>query len=120
MTLKSYKDLIVWQKAMQVALQVYKITATFPKNEIYVLTAQIRRSAVSIPSNIAEGRYTKTSKDFKRFLTHAYCSGAELETQLELAIQLKYLKQKEYNIISGLLTEVMKMLNVIINNSKNQ
>ena len=75
---------------MELVVAVYSLTADFPKEEIYGLTAQMRRSAVSIPSNIAEGRRRNTEKDFARFLSIAFGSGAELETQVEIAKMLKY------------------------------
>ena len=84
MQIESYKDLVVWQKATQLAIGVYEVTEHFPKAEIYGLTAQMRRSAVSIPSNIAEGSRRSTRKDFRNFLLNAFGSGAELETQIGL------------------------------------
>lgn len=83
--ISSYKDLLVWQKALELSVEIYNLTENFPKEEIYGLTSQIRRAAVSIPSNIAEGRYRGSKKDFSQFLRIAYASGAELETQLEIA-----------------------------------
>lgn len=84
-TLHSYKDLIVWQKAIKLAVMIYQITSSFPKEEVYGLTSQLRRAAVSIPSNIAEGRHRGSRKDFLQFLRIAYASGAEVETQLLIA-----------------------------------
>jgi four helix bundle protein len=111
-TIKSYKDLIVWQKGYELVKQVYKITAKLPQAEIFGLQSQMRRSAVSIVSNIAEGSSRKTRKDYCQFVHIAYGSTSELETQLFLCRDL-------YNIdISesiSLLTEVSKMLRVIIN-----
>ena len=111
----TYKDLIVWQKAMDLVVAAYELTENFPKEEIYGLTAQIRRSAVSIPSNIAEGRSRGTRKEYLQYLRISYASGAELETQIEIAKRLKKLKDFDYKLVDGLLLEVMKMLNVIIN-----
>ncbi|MEX2144831.1 MAG: four helix bundle protein [Candidatus Spechtbacterales bacterium] len=113
----SYKDLIVWQKSREVVLLTYKATAGFPKDELYGLTSQIRRSAVSIPSNIAEGFRRGTRKEKLQFLRIAFGSGAELETQFDIAKDLNYINQQEYNKISNLLDEVMRMLNRIINKS---
>ena len=87
----SYRDLRVWQQAMDLAEHVYKATEQFPKHELYGLTAQIRRSAVSIPSNIAEGKGRNTDAEFLVFLFHARGSLMELETQISLAERLKYL-----------------------------
>ena len=110
--IKSYKDLIVWQKGYELVKQVYKITAKLPQAEVFGLQSQMRRSAVSIVSNIAEGSSRKTRKDYSHFLNISYGSISELETQLFLCRDL-------YNIdISesiSLLTEVSKMLRVIIN-----
>lgn len=109
----SYKDLKVWQKAMELVVIVYGLTDQYPKSEIYGLISQTRRSAVSIPSNIAEGRRRGTRKDFRQFLIIAYGSGAELETQLEIAKRLPFGKNLDFNKTDSLLVEVMKMLNKI-------
>ncbi|MBI4118652.1 MAG: four helix bundle protein [Parcubacteria group bacterium] len=114
--LNSYKDLIVWQKSVKLALLIYELTEKFPKEEIYGLTSQIRRSAISIPSNIAEGRFRGTKNDFVQFLRVAYSSGAELETQIEISRNLSKTKCLDYSKADSLLTEVMKMLNVMIRN----
>ncbi len=110
--LYSYKGLIVWQKSMDLVTEIYKITDNFPKSEIYSLTSQIRRCAVSIPSNIAEGRYRGSKKEFTHFVKIAYGSGAELETQIEIAKRLKFVENKDYKKADKLLLEVMKMLNI--------
>jgi len=114
MTINSYKDLIVWQKAVGVVIEVYKLTEKYPNEEKYILTRETRRSAISIPSNIAEGRHRGTSKDFTRFLQIAFASGAELETQLTIAERLKVVSDVELANIQSKLTEVMKMLNVML------
>ena len=110
----SYTKLLVWQKAVTLTVAVYELTANFPGQEIYGLTSQIRRSAISIPSNIAEGRYRGTKKDYTHFLRIAYGSGAELETQILIAKQLSFGKNLDYNKVDGLLLEVMKMLNSML------
>lgn len=116
--MKSYKDLTVWQKSLKLSLQVYKATKKFPKDELYGLTSQIRRCAVSMPSNIAEG-YSRYSKaEYIRFLQIAFASGAELETQLLISKELKYIENKDYKNIDDLLQENMKMLNVLIRKLK--
>ena len=112
----SYRDLIVWQKAMALAKQVYLITKTFPKDEIYGLTSQIRRCSVSVPSNIAEGRGRGSDKEFIRFLNIALGSVYELQTQLELALSFNYISN--YDEINELSIEVEKMLNALINSKK--
>lgn len=106
-TVSTHKDLDVWKKAMDLAAQVYSLTARFPKEELYGLTSQIRRSAVSIPSNIAEGAARHSQKEFIQFLHIASGSVAELETQLLLAIQLGLLSGD--HIISHV-EEVRKLL----------
>ena len=114
----SYKDLIVWQKAMFLVTEVYRITSQYPKQEMYGLVSQSTRCAVSIPSNIAEGRRRGSKKDFRQFLIIAFSSGAELETQIQIAKNLSYANAKDYEKADGLLEEVMKMLNAMINNMK--
>lgn len=115
---KSYKDLIVWQKSFDLSLQIYKITKVFPKDEIYGLVSQMRRCAVSIPSNIAEGYGRNRRKEYVKFLQIGYASGAELETQLLLAKELGYIKIDKYKLVNDLMQEVMKMLNVLIRKLK--
>ncbi len=110
----SYKDLIVWQRSVQLAVEIYKLTEAFPKEELYGITSQMRRAVVSISLNIAEGRFRGTRKDFLQFLRIAYASGVELETQLVIARQLFDMKDSEYSKVDALLDEVMKMLNVMI------
>jgi four helix bundle protein len=112
----SYKDLIVWQRSIELVAAVYELTEKFPREEIYGLTSQMKRSAVSIPSNIAEGRFRGTKNDFAQFLRIAYGSGAELETQTEIAKRLPLTKNLSYIKIESLLNEVMKMLNTMIRN----
>ena len=109
----SYKDLIVWQKAMDLVVAVYETTSRFPHTELYGLVSQMRRSAISIPSNIAEGRRRSSRKDYRQFLIIAFGSGAELETQIEITKRLPFGKNLDYLKIDNLLTEVMKMLNTI-------
>lgn len=110
----SYKELTVWQKAMLLCEIIYRITKGFPKDELYGLTSQIRRCCVAIPSNIAEGFLRGHRAEYKQFLHIAYGSGAELETQLLIALRIGYIKQKEFDEVSNLLDEIMKMLNKLI------
>jgi four helix bundle protein len=116
----SYKDLIVWQKSVELAITIYKLTEKFPKTEIYGLMSQMRRAAISIPSNIAEGRKRGSIKDFRQFLIIAYSSGAELETQLEIVKNLPFGKSLDYSKVDSLLLEVMKILNKILSKFKGQ
>ncbi len=99
---------------MELVGTVYELTEKFPREETYNLISQMRRSAVSIPSNIAEGRFRGTKKDFTQFLRIAYSSGAELETQIEIAKRLPKTKNLNYLKTASLLEETMKMLNVMI------
>lgn len=112
--MSSYKELIVWQKAYQLTLDIYSVTKKFPKEELFGLVSQMRRCSVSIPSNLAEGNMRGGNKEHIQFIRIAYGSGAELETQLLLARDLKYIENKEYNELISLLSEVMKMLNKLI------
>ena len=105
-----YKKLKVWQKAMQLVVQVYKATKNFPKHEQYGLISQLRRSVVSIPSNIAEGHGRNSDKEIVRFLDIARGSIFELDTQLEISRQLSYLNPKDFEILFGLLDETSRIL----------
>ncbi len=118
MRLHTYKDLVVWQKAMELVVLIYELTEKFPRSELYGLTSQMRRAAISIPSNIAEGRRRGSKKEFLHFLLNAYGSGAELETQLEIAKKLPETRNLDYNKINSLLEEIMKMLNRMIKSLK--
>lgn len=118
--MNSYKDLIVWQKSIELCEKVYKITEVFPKSEVYGLTSQIRRCSVSIPSNIAEGQRRRYKSEFLQFLRFAFGSGAELETQLLIALKIGYLSDNDYNLLISLLDEVMKMLNKLISTISNK
>ena len=111
---QSYKDLIVWQKSMDLVVEIYKISDIFPKSELYGLTSQMRRCAVSIPSNIAEGKRRSSRKDFNHFLTISFGSGSELETQIEIVKRLPFGKDLDFTKIDSLLLETMKMLNKLI------
>jgi four helix bundle protein len=112
--INSFKDLIVWQKAMNLALEIYKLTEKLPREEMYGLTSQMRRCAISIPSNIAEGRRRASRKELERFFVIAYGSGAELETQIELLKQLPFGNKLSYNSVDSLLSEVMRMINKML------
>ncbi len=114
----TYKDLIVWQKAMDLVVSVYILTENFPREELYGLISQMRRSTVSIPSNIAEGRLRGHRKEYRQFLRNAYGSGGELETQIEISKRLPNMKDLDFQKVDNLLEEVMKMLNRIISNLK--
>ncbi len=113
MTIRSYRDLEVWQWSMDVVTAVYRLTESFPTQEVFGLTSQMRRSAVSIPSNISEGSRRGSRRDFRQFVLIAYASGAELETQLEISTRLGYATEPEQSAIAQKHESVMKMLNML-------
>jgi len=112
--LRSFKALKVWKKSYDLCLKAYRITAAFPKDERYGLTSQIKRSAVSIPSNIAEGYGRKTTVDYVRFLYIAYGSTCELETQILLAGDLGFIDTGNLGEILGSVKAVERMLKTLI------
>ena len=112
--IKNYKDLIVWQKAIDMVLLVYEMTKSFPKEELYGLTSQLRKAAVSVPSNIAEGHARKTKAQFRNFLLIARGSLAEVETQLIIAVYLNYIKESQKAMVMTIHEEVSKMLSTLI------
>ena len=114
MEIHSYQDLIVWQKGMTLTKLIYQKTNGFPRSEIFGLTSQMRRAAVAIPSNIAEGFSRRHRKEYRQFLLIAFGSGAELETQLLIAQDLHLLKNEDFIRINDLLGEIQRMLNKII------
>jgi four helix bundle protein len=111
--IKSYRDLFVWQKSFGLVKDVYKITGSFPKSELFGLVNQMRRAAVAIPSNIAEGFSRKSRKEYAQFIMVAFASGAELETQLLLAESLSFVSEEDVKNLLAVLTEIMKMLNAL-------
>ncbi|MBL4644339.1 MAG: four helix bundle protein [Candidatus Pacebacteria bacterium] len=116
--IKSYRDLIVWQKSMTLVTDMYTLTQAYPQHEIYGITSQLRRASISIPSNIAEGFYRSSRKDYRNFLYNAFGSGGELETQLTIAESLKYGDPQIHKRVTKLLSEVMAMLNTLISKLK--
>ncbi len=108
----------VWKKAHQLVLEVYELTKSFPNDEKYALTSQLKRSAVSVPSNIIEGQSRHYKKEFIQFLYIAKGSLAEMEYQLFLAKDLKYIDEKAYQKISPLITSVSMMLNKLVSSLK--
>jgi four helix bundle protein len=111
----SYRDLIAWQKAKVLALDVYVCTRKFPRDEIYGLTSQMRRAAVSVPSNIAEGKGRYSIKELVQFLYRARGSLLELETQLEIAHELTYLNSIEFHRLKGMTEELGRIVNGLVN-----
>ncbi|OGV91969.1 hypothetical protein A3A66_04575 [Microgenomates group bacterium RIFCSPLOWO2_01_FULL_46_13] len=114
MSINSYKDLKVWQRSMELVEEIYKLTAKMPKSETYGLSIQMRRAAISIPSNIAEGYRRQSQGAYHQFLLIANGSAAELETQLELVKRLPHTFHLDTTKANELLLEVLKMLNVLI------
>ena len=112
--IKSHRDLIVWQKAMDPVESVYAATATFPKEETYAVTSQIRRAVVSVPANIAEGQGRRFSKEYLYFLANSRGSLLELDTHLEIAVRLRYLSEDTYSNLKNQLDEVTRILNGLI------
>jgi four helix bundle protein len=113
MSVSSYKGLVVWQKAIDLVTDIYKLTRNYPPEELYGLVSQMRRAAVSIPSNIAEGS-RRTGSDRLRFFRIAYGSGAELETQIEISKKLEFTDNSTIEKTEKLLEEILKMLNVML------
>lgn len=116
---RGYRDLLVWHKAMDMVCDLYRITDELPKEEKFGLISQMRRSAVSVPSNIAEGCARNSLGEFGQFLGIATGSLAELDTQTELAMRLTYMKQEDYTGIKERIEEVRKMLNGLKKSLKN-
>lgn len=111
MAVRSYRDLIVWQKAMDLVTSIYNLTKRFPKDETYGLTNQMRRAAVSIPSNIAEGQGRDSTKEFLHHLSIAYGSLMEVETQILIAENLNYLNKDETKVILNNAAEIGRLIN---------
>jgi len=114
MYVKTYKDLLVWQKAMELVEEIYRLTALFPKDEIYGLRSQMERAAVSIVSQIAEGYVRNHRKEYVQFLSISLGSAAELETQILVCKSLDKFKHLDFSKADNLLQEVLKMLYVMI------
>jgi four helix bundle protein len=108
-TINNFKELNIWKKSIELVKEIYKITEKFPNSEIYGLTSQMRRAAVSIPSNVAEGFKRRYSKEFKQFLNIAMGSSAELETQVVIARELGYLKVEVEASITERLDHISRM-----------
>ncbi|MHB8411700.1 MAG: four helix bundle protein [Candidatus Acidiferrales bacterium] len=107
----SYRDLLVWQKGMQLARAIYELTAKYPADERFGLVAQMRRAAVSVPSNISESQARHTTGEFVQFVSHAEGSVAELDTQLQLSEDLGYCRNGTAETARGLIQELRRMLN---------
>jgi len=110
----NFKELKVWQKSIELAVDIYKLTESFPSEEKFGMTSQIRRSAVSVSSNIAEGSGRKTNKDFSNFLSHSLGSLFELETQLIISHRIDYLNKDDFDKINKDINEIQKMTFALI------
>ena len=118
--IKSYQDLDVWQKAMDLVVMSYQLTKRFPKSESFGLSSQLQRAAVSVPANIAEGRTRKHQKEFLQFLSVANGSLAELETHVQIAQRLNYIDDKQLMEVLNRTGEIGKMLNGLRNSIKSR
>lgn len=116
----SYRKLIVWKEAKNLIVQIYQITGLFPKEELYILAAQMKRSAISIASNIAEGNQRRSGPDRMRFFNIAQGSHIELDSQLEIALQLKFVSQIDYKKILELINKVGYLLTKLIQSEINR
>jgi len=117
-TVRTFRDLLVWQKAMALVTELYRVSSGFPKEEVYGLTSQMRRCAVSIPSNIAEGFGRQSTGDYVRFLSIAEGSLYELQTQLEISHNLTYLALEQYESLGSSTREIERMLTSLIRKLK--
>ena len=114
MYLQSYKEFMVWQKSIDLAVEVYRLVKILPKTETYTLSDQMRRAVISIPSNIAEGQGRNSTREFIKFLAIARGSQCEIETQLQLCNRIGYLQEDETKTALNLCEEISKMLNSLI------
>ena len=111
---RSYRDLKVWQKGIELSKIAYALTRKFPKYETYGLADQLRRSAVSVPSNIAEGQARQHTGEFRQFLHIALGSLAEVDTQIVIALEMGYITAEDASAIQGLIVELQKMMHALI------
>jgi four helix bundle protein len=112
--IRSYRELLIWQKGIDLVKDVYLLTKKFPKREEYILVDQIHRSAISIPSNIAEGQARQHSKEFRQFLYMALGSLAEIDTQLTIAMELNYINEIDLKNINEKIIEIRKMISGLL------
>lgn len=115
---KDYRDLVVWQKAIKLAKNIYLITHEFPKHELYGLADQLRRAAVSIPSNIAEGQSRQHTTEFRQFLHIALGSSSEVDTQVVIAFELGYITSEQAEALYAQISEIRRMLRGLISSLK--
>ena len=115
-----FKNLLVWQKSVDFVTEIYLITEKFPSSEIFGLTSQLRKAAVSIPSNIAEGNSRRSNADYLQFLKISRGSCSEIETQLLISKNLKFIEKIEYDNLNEKITEIVRMINGLINSIKDK
>lgn len=120
MAIKHYKELLVWQKSMDLAVEIYTIVKSLPKEELFGLSDQMRRAVVSVPSNIAEGQQRSSTKDYIRFLHIAKGSLGELETQIMLCARLNYMEKEKTDILVDRCIEIQRMISGLINSLSSQ
>lgn len=118
--MNTFRDLLIWQKSMNIVTEIYQLTNSFPKEEFYGLSSQIRRCSVSIPSNIAEGYGRDGNNDYLRFLNISMSSLFEMQTQLEISFNLKFLSENQFNKINGESRELERMLIAFIRKIKDR
>lgn len=116
--MKTFRDLLIWQKAMTLVTHSYAVTANFPKEELFGLTSEIRKNSIAIPSTIAEGSGSGSSKDFHKSLTIAVSSLFAFQTQIEIAANLKYIPEPEFNILFENSRELEKMISSFMSKIK--
>ncbi|MDN3672307.1 four helix bundle protein [Flavobacterium branchiarum] len=116
--MNTFRQLLIWQKSMNLVTEIYQVTNSFPKEEVYGLTSQIRRSSISIPSNIAEGYGRNGNNDYLRFLNISISSLFEMQTQLEISFNLKYINEIQFNKINEDSKEIERMLSSFIRKIK--
>jgi four helix bundle protein len=117
---KTYRDLVVWQKSMSLVAEIYRLPKSFPKDETYGLTSQMRRCAVSIPSNMAEGYGRNSTSEYVRFLYIATSSLYELQTQMEIALNLRYSNKSDFDKLYESSREIERMLSSLIKKLNNK
>jgi four helix bundle protein len=118
--MKTHKDLKAWQNAIDFVTDIYVVTAVFPKDELYGLTSQLRRAAVSVPSNIAEGAGRTSPKDTLKFLSYSQSSLSEVETQLIISLNLGFLKQRDYEILDKKMIAIRTQIAGLVRHLKNK
>ncbi len=120
MAVKSFTDLLVWQKSHAFVIEIYKSTANFPKDEVFILTSQLRRAAISIPNNIAEGSGRHSTREYLQFLINSRGSCEECKYLVILSKDLKYISVDSYHLLTEQIEEIGKMLNGLITSLKNK